>query len=94
LEIFATDNPGHVAGLSDNDLGGEIDPVPFLDRVEDAPNGLINGRERLVPGDRLLWLGLRDGMTDCTSVLFEADCHCQVVSRTWTPKFSPEGYPF
>lgn len=92
LEIFATDNPYYVAGLSDNDPGAEIDPVPFLDRAGAAPNGIINGRERLVPGDRLLWLGM-DGTVECMAVLVEASCYCQVVGRTWDPKCSPEGYP-
>jgi T5orf172 domain len=93
LELLATDDPRHVAGLSDNDPGAEIDPVPFLNRAGDAPNGLINGRERLVPGDRLVWLGLQDGTTDCTSALFEAADYCQVVGRTWNPKASPDGWP-
>lgn len=92
-EIFATDDPGHVAGLGDNDPGAEIDPVPFLDRDGAAPNGSINGRERLVPGDRLLWLGTTDRAAECTAVLFETSCYCQVVGRTWDPKISPEGHP-
>jgi hypothetical protein len=92
VEIFASDDSDHVAGLSDNDPGAEIDPVPFLDRVGVAPNGIINGRERLVPGDRLLWLGM-EGTVGCTAVLFEASCYCQVVGRTWDPKASPDGHP-
>jgi T5orf172 domain len=93
LEIFATDDPSHVAGLSGNDPGVEIDPVPFLNRASDAPNGIINGRERLVPGDRLLWLGMRSDTADCTSVLFEAASYCQVLGRTWNPKSLPDGVP-
>jgi T5orf172 domain len=93
LEIFATDDPRHVAGLSDYDPGAEMDPVPFLDRAESAPNGQINGRERLDPGQRLLWLQSQDGTADCTSVLFEAAGYCQVVGRTWNPKLLPDGSP-
>jgi T5orf172 domain len=93
LEIFATDDPQHVAGLSDNDPGAELDPVPFLDRADSAPNGQINGRERLNPGHRLLWLESQDGTTDCTSVVLEAASYCQVVGRTWNPKLLPDGSP-
>ncbi len=86
VEIFVTDDPGYVAGLGDNDPEAEVDPVPFLDRDGVAPNGMINGRERLVPGDRLLWLGATDGTAECTAVLFETSCHCQVIGRTWNPE--------
>jgi hypothetical protein len=55
LELMGTDHPGHVAGFSDGDLGGDTDPVPYLDRDHTVPNGSINGRERLVSGERLLW---------------------------------------
>lgn len=41
------------------------------------------GRERLVPGDRLIWLGT-PARTGC--VIFEADAYCQIVCRTWQPK--------
>jgi T5orf172 domain len=93
LEIFATDDPRYVAGLSDNDPQAESDPVPFLDRAGSAANGRINGRERLVPGDRLLWLDSHPRKPDCTSVLFEASSYCQVVGRTWSPKLRPDGAP-
>ena len=55
VELMGTANPGYVTGFNDGDAGGETDPVPYLDRADRVPNGSINGRERLVPGDRLLW---------------------------------------
>jgi hypothetical protein len=79
--------------LSDNDPGAELDSVPFLDRADSAPNGQINGRERLNRGHRLLWLESQDGTTDCTSVVLEAASYCQVVGRTWNPKLLPDGSP-
>lgn len=91
LEIYATGNPSYVAGLSDGDPGAEEDPVPFLNRTGIAANVAINGRERLVPGDRLLWMDASTGDGACTSVMFEAKDYCQVVSRS--PRSSPEGFP-
>lgn len=93
LEIHATDDPGHVAGLSDNDPGGETDPVPFLDREGTAHNRLLMGRERLVAGDRLVWLSDREGPDHCRSVVFEADGFCQVTYRTSSPQFHSSGMP-
>ncbi|QYA96843.1 GIY-YIG nuclease family protein [Streptomyces anulatus] len=93
LEIHATHKPGHVAGLSDNDPGGETDPVPFLNRDGTACNRLLMGRERLVAGDRLVWLSDREGPDDCRSVVFEADGFCQVTYRTSSPQFHPSGMP-
>ncbi|MEU7596691.1 GIY-YIG nuclease family protein [Streptomyces sp. NPDC039022] len=93
LEIYATDSPYEVAGFSDGDTGGEHDPVPYLDRVREVANGALNGKERLAPGDRLLWL--RDGSQPdaCRGVVFEARDYCQVASRTWSPRWTPEGFP-
>ena len=82
-----------MAGFSDGDPGAEEDPVPFLNLTGTAANGAINGRERLVPGDRLLWMDASDEDGACTSVMFEANDYCQVVSRTRNPQFSPEGSP-
>ncbi|WP_158821018.1 MULTISPECIES: GIY-YIG nuclease family protein [unclassified Streptomyces] len=93
LEIHATHDPGHVAGLSDNDPGGETDPVPFLDREGTAHNRLLMGRERLVAGDRLVWLSDREGPDNCRSVVFEADGFCQVTYRTSSPQFHSSGIP-
>lgn len=47
LEIYAAAGPDETAGFSDGDVGGEDDPVPYLDRSENAANGVLNGKERL-----------------------------------------------
>ncbi|CAM5687774.1 Bacteriophage T5 Orf172 DNA-binding domain-containing protein OS=Streptomyces griseorubiginosus OX=67304 GN=AQJ54_09710 PE=4 SV=1 [Streptomyces griseorubiginosus] len=93
LEIYAADGPDEVAGFSDGDAGGEDDPVPYLDAAGNAANGVLIGRERLTPGDRLLWM--RDGEQSgvCRGVLFEAREYCQVVCRSWNPQVTPEGFP-
>ena len=93
LEIHATEDPGHVAGLSDGDPGGEEDPVPYLDRSGDVANGTLIGRERLVAGDRLIWLADTDDPARCRSVVFESDGFCQVTCRTWNPQRNPVGMP-
>ncbi len=93
VELMGTANSGHVAGFSDGDTGGEMDPVPYLDRGHTMPNGSINGRERLVPGDRLLWFRPMAEGQSCKVVMFEILDYCQVISRTWDLKFSPDGYP-
>lgn len=93
LEIVVTDSASHVAGLSDGDPGGAEDPVPYLNRAKTVVNGLINGRELLVPGDRLVWVPAQQDAAVQASVVFEARDFCQVVSRTWSPQFGPEGFP-
>ncbi len=93
LEIYPTGSPSDVAGFSDGDPGAEEDPIPFLNRTKTAVNDTINGLERLVPGDRLLWMDTSGEDGACTNVMFEASDYCQIVSRTRSPQFSPEGYP-
>ncbi|MCJ0871527.1 GIY-YIG nuclease family protein [Streptomyces sp. AP-93] len=93
LEIHVTNDPGHVAGFSDNDPGGDEDPVPFLDRKATAPNGMLLGRERLVAGDRLVWLSDKDGAEHCQAVVFEADSFCQITYRSWALQRDPSGWP-
>lgn len=93
LEIYGTGSPGHVAGFSDGDAGAEEDPLPFLNRTATAANNAVNGRERLVPGDCLLWMDASAMDGTYTSVMFEANDYSQVVSRTRSPQFSPEGFP-
>ncbi|MFJ4863707.1 GIY-YIG nuclease family protein [Streptomyces sp. NPDC088748] len=94
LEIYGAGARVEVTGFSDGDAGGDDDPVPYLDQAQSAANGALNGRERLAPGHRLLWLSdADDGSGACTSVIFEAWDHCQVVSRTWSPQRTSEGYP-
>lgn len=92
LEIYATDHPEHVAGFSDDDPAADEEPVPFLDRVGSARNDMIYGRERLVPGDRLLWMKGHAG-DECSSVVIETGCHSQVIGRTRNLQLSPEGFP-
>lgn len=93
LEIYATAGPGETAGFGGGDVGGEDDPVPYLDRSENVANGTLNGKEQLAPGDRLLWLEDGDDPEKCKSVLFEARDYCQVACRTWSPQFTEEGFP-
>ncbi|MFC0862868.1 GIY-YIG nuclease family protein [Sphaerimonospora cavernae] len=93
LELMGTRDAGAVAGSCDGDLDAVVDPVPCLERDGRAPDGAVNGQERLVPGDRLLWLTpLADGQV-CKIALFEMRDHCQVVSRTWDGKPGPGGHP-
>ncbi|CAL9649563.1 hypothetical protein SUDANB15_06559 [Streptomyces sp. enrichment culture] len=93
LEIYAADMPDEVAGFSDGDIGGDDDPVPHLDAAGSVANGVLIGRERLAPGDRILWM--RDGEQPgaCRGVVFEAREYCQIACRTWNPQVSPEGMP-
>jgi hypothetical protein len=93
LELMGTADPGHVAGFSDADQGGDTDPVPYLDRDGKVPNGSINGRERLAPGQRLLWMRPTADSRHCKKAIFEMGDYCQVISRTWEAKFNNEGYP-
>jgi hypothetical protein len=82
--IHGQQRSGYVAGFSTGDPGADQDPVPCLDRTNNVPNMPMIGRERLVPGERLIWLGT-PARRGC--VIFEADAYCQVVCRSWQPKF-------
>ena len=93
LEIFASESASHIAGFGDDDAGGDEDPLPHLDREGTVANGMISGRERLVPGERLVWLPSPEKSASQTSVVFEAEDHCQIVSRTWSPWLGPHGFP-
>ncbi|MEV8038567.1 GIY-YIG nuclease family protein [Streptomyces sp. NPDC086182] len=93
LEIHASRDPGHVAGISDNDPGAYEDPVPFLNREKSARNGMLHGRERLVAGDRLIWFSDEKGPNDARGVIFEADAFCQVTYRTAAIRRGPLGIP-
>ena len=78
---------------SDGDPGGCEDPVPFLDRDNTAPNGILIGRERLMAGDRLSWLSDQGGTGALANVVFEIHDFCQVTSRTWNPMLDSDGFP-
>ncbi|GAA3368730.1 hypothetical protein GCM10020367_08260 [Streptomyces sannanensis] len=93
LEIHATRDPGHVAGISDDDPGAYEDPVPFLDRDGTARNSMLLGRERLVAGDRLVWFSDEEGPADARGVVFEVDAFCQVTYRTSAPQRGPLDLP-
>lgn len=92
LEIIGSRTRQHLAGFTDMDPGGEEDPISYLDRAQAAPNGHIIGRERLVPGDRLQWISNPGDFSACLSVVFEARSYCQVIGRTWDPKYE-DGWP-
>ena len=85
LEVYVTDSLSHVAGLSDHDPGSTDDPVPYLDREKSVVNGMINGRERVMPSERLVWLPAPEDAEGEDYVVFEAKDYCQIVSRTWSP---------
>ncbi|MFI1352448.1 hypothetical protein ACH4TV_02475 [Streptomyces sp. NPDC020898] len=93
LEIYAADGPDETAGFSDGDVGGDDDPVPHLDAAGNVVNGVLIGRERLAPGDRILWM--RDGEQPgaCRGVLFEAREYYQAACRTWNPQVTSGGMP-
>jgi hypothetical protein len=93
IEIFAAPSSKYVAGFSDSHPGSEEDPVPYLDRGENVVNGIINGRECLMPGDRLVWLSTPAEAAEELHVVLDADDYCQVVSRTWKPALAPHGVP-
>jgi len=93
LELYVTRDQDGVNGFSDGDPYGVEDPVPHLNRDDTAPNGILAGRERLMPGDRLAWLSYQGGTDLCRNVVFEIDDFCQVTYRTWNPSTSPDGFP-
>lgn len=93
VELLGARDPRYVAGISDYDPGAEMDPVPHLDRDRTAPNGILIGRERLVPGDQLLWLRSQCEGRMCRAALFEIKEYCQVIGRTWNLKIGPHGFP-
>ncbi|MEY9212697.1 hypothetical protein NI17_004400 [Thermobifida halotolerans] len=93
LELHGSASAEHVAGFSDGDPDSYEDPVPYLNRASTAPNGHLMSRERLLAGDRLVWLSVDEQTEECTSVVFEVADYCQTVYRTWNPRFLPEGFP-
>ncbi|NLR82327.1 GIY-YIG nuclease family protein [Chitinophaga eiseniae] len=82
LELYFTDDPAYLP----ND-----EPHSPETGTHTADNDIIIYKERLVPGDRLLWMD--DTEPRFISALFESKCHCQLIARTRDPKFTAEGYP-
>lgn len=93
LEIFVATSAGHVAGFATDDPGALSDPLPYLDRSKQIANGMLNGRERLMPGERLLWLPSPEQAQSQVAVLFEAHAYVQVLSRTWSLRRDDNGNP-
>lgn len=92
LEIHTTGTASEVAALSCNDPLAVVDPVPFVDPDNTVVNGQMICREVLKPGDRLVWLASPCGEV-VQRVVFEADTYCQVLGRTWNPRFLAGGIP-
>jgi hypothetical protein len=92
LELMGADSAEQVAGMSTDDEAGHVDPVPHLDRAGMVPNWPTIGRERLEPGQRLLWIGHTNAQ-DYSYVLFEFSSHYQVACRTRRPLIGSEGLP-
>ncbi len=93
LELMATNMPERVSGFGAGDPEGDVDPVPHLNRAGDAANGSIIGKERLEPGQRLLWLDGTINKPACSIALFELGSYCQVICRTWAPRVTEDGVP-
>lgn len=93
LDMFVTESGDHVSGFSDDDLNCCVDPTPFLDREHGVKNGIIIGLEKLVPGDRLVWIPNYGARKNQKEVVFEANDYVQIVCRTWSPKIGHHGMP-
>ncbi|GGB24840.1 GIY-YIG nuclease family protein [Puia dinghuensis] len=92
LTLYFTDKSEYTRSFSDNEPFSMADPVPFLNREHSSYNETIIGNERLVPGDRLLWMDDSEN-GNFFSVLIEVGSHCQVVARTEQPKFLDNTFP-
>lgn len=93
FELYVVDSAGSAASFGEGHEEGVTDPLPFLDRKRRYANGLINGRERLFPGERLVWIPAPDDPARTEGPIFEAACGCQIVGRTWSPQFNADGWP-
>jgi len=90
LELHVLGDAESMAGMSTGEEHGVTDPVAHLDRKQLVPNGVLNGREVIMPGDRLLWLSSGEPKK---AVTFAFEDYTQVFSRTWSPVFHESGYP-
>ncbi|MDX2970036.1 GIY-YIG nuclease family protein [Kribbella solani] len=93
LELMGTNDPGHTAGFSDADPGGDDDPVPFLVPTKKVANATLFGRERLSAGTRLAWIRPTADGHACQIATFQMLSHCQVTARTWDPQVDSNGWP-
>ena len=93
VELHGVNSTVYTSSFSANDLYSELDPIPFLDRDNKVVNGMINGREILYSGERLVWLPSYKNRKMQSPVIFEVNTPVQVVSRTWTPRLSSVGMP-
>lgn len=94
LELMATASPRKTTGLSTNDPQCDIDPVPFLGRDDKQANGAIIGKERIIGGQRLIWID-RDSEegTENLRAVFEPRDYCQITCRSWAPQLAPNHSP-
>jgi T5orf172 domain len=93
LELMAEEDARSISGFAPLDPNGDEDPVPYLNRTEDAINGWLIGKERLSPGQRLIWLDGKLEKPDTLIGWFEFHAYAQVVCRTWSPQVTDEGWP-
>lgn len=56
LELYLTKESELTSGFSYNEPFSTENVIPFLDRNNTVANNEMIGRERLVPGDRLIWI--------------------------------------
>jgi hypothetical protein len=102
LELMAGDG-AYVAGLGDyggrSELAATVGPAGSAGGSLGAgpgggatrPNGDVVGRERLVPGNRLLWVRPTPAGEPGLRTAFEFGGYCQAVRRTWDPGAATAG---
>jgi T5orf172 domain len=95
LDLWQAHSDGDLLELTAADMAefSGVEADQYEDHDEAQPHGVMNGRERLVPGDRLLWLRPSPDGRTCVRTAFELSAYCQVVSRTWEPKVTADGMP-
>ncbi|WP_280265764.1 GIY-YIG nuclease family protein [Nocardia wallacei] len=91
LDLMGAARPEHVVGMNDDSPDSWTDPIPHLDSAGRIRNAFINGKDRLLPGEKLLWLSGGPEWQSVRWALFEIGDYCQVVSRTWTPQTATDG---
>ncbi|MFQ6226272.1 GIY-YIG nuclease family protein [Nocardia sp. NPDC002869] len=91
LELMGASHPEHVVGMTDDSPHNLDDPIPHLDHAGKIKNAFINGKDRLLPGEKLIWLSGGPEWRSVQWVMFEICDYCQVIGRTWTPKTATDG---